>query len=830
MASDMKGAMRIAGCNASFFSDAAAGDLVIQTNTADQRILLGNQMGSNAMLNLTSNAANVAGQVNAPGISANIMQTTDIYLTTYDPRVSNTLSVIAPRVEADTFTTALAAYASNTAVYACNAAVTSGAGAFASNLAVTTSNAAFPAATTATFACNAATATSNWARLMGGSNLRLAHPATLTGETTVQGGVVPDADSVYDLGSSDKRFRSLYVSGNTIYVGGTSLSTDSATGTLSFSNTASSNPVRLIIDEVQVGGGAEGCNSVILRPDATTGGIAFVPATVVNGGLVEQPGAAAAFDSNLPVQCAFACNVAVGASNLAFPTATQASFASNTAIAASNSAYLASNTATAASNTAYPASNTAYSASSTATAASNTAYPASNTAYSASSTATAASNTAYLASNTAYLASNTAYLASNTAYPASNTAYAASNKAVAACNTAVAASNTAYAALPRSGGTISGALTVGGDLTVSGTTTTLNTQTVTIADNMIQVNSTQTGAPASTLRGGIEVNRGSESNYYFVFEEASDLFKVGTSNQLQAVLTRTDILQSGYPYFDSAAQQCVTRAVTTADVTGLDGSLVFSSNAGAFGSNLVPAVTFASNTAVSGSNVAHAALPRAGGQMAGAVYMAMQPLRLALTGDSNHGLQLSNQDWNYSNMRSGPVLHGWNGGALGTTSNSRRLALSWNSEAGVAVTSNLTVGSNLIVGGYTGMGLANPTAPLHVSGSNVNGVSILATHDIAAYSDARLKTDLSVITNALQRIHNISGYTFLRAQAPAAAAPTGPRQAGVIAQEVQAVLPEVVHEGIDGLLSVSYGNLTALLIEAIKELNAKVDALAGSRT
>jgi len=48
---------------------------------------------------------------------------------------------------------------------------------------------------------------------------------------------------------------------------------------------------------------------------------------------------------------------------------------------------------------------------------------------------------------------------------------------------------------------------------------------------------------------------------------------------------------------------------------------------------------------------------------------------------------------------------------------------------------------------------------------------------------------------------------------------------GVIAQEVQAVLPEVVKEDENGMLSVGYGNMVALLVEAVKELRAEVEKL-----
>ena len=51
------------------------------------------------------------------------------------------------------------------------------------------------------------------------------------------------------------------------------------------------------------------------------------------------------------------------------------------------------------------------------------------------------------------------------------------------------------------------------------------------------------------------------------------------------------------------------------------------------------------------------------------------------------------------------------------------------------------------------------------------------------------------------------------------------RHAGVIAQEIQTVLPEIVNKGNDGILGVEYGNISALLIEAIKEQNIKIKNL-----
>ena len=85
-------------------------------------------------------------------------------------------------------------------------------------------------------------------------------------------------------------------------------------------------------------------------------------------------------------------------------------------------------------------------------------------------------------------------------------------------------------------------------------------------------------------------------------------------------------------------------------------------------------------------------------------------------------------------------------------------------------------------------------------------------------SDERAKEDITPITGALDKVQQLSGYSFtLKA--------TDEKSSGVIAQEVQKVMPELVQEGAEGLLSVQYGNMVGLLIEAIKEQQAQIDEL-----
>ena len=126
--------------------------------------------------------------------------------------------------------------------------------------------------------------------------------------------------------------------------------------------------------------------------------------------------------------------------------------------------------------------------------------------------------------------------------------------------------------------------------------------------------------------------------------------------------------------------------------------------------------------------------------------------------------------------------------------------------------------------GQVGFGTTSPTYPIHVT-DQVSNTSIYASYDIVAYSDERVKEDIQVIPNALEKVSNIRGVTFKRKDAD-----NENRMAGVIAQEIEKVLPEVVKEDKDGNKAVAYGNVVSLLIEAIKELEIKVKKLEDGST
>lgn len=134
------------------------------------------------------------------------------------------------------------------------------------------------------------------------------------------------------------------------------------------------------------------------------------------------------------------------------------------------------------------------------------------------------------------------------------------------------------------------------------------------------------------------------------------------------------------------------------------------------------------------------------------------------------------------------------------------------------VTTGASIGSADVTWalGYTP---ANKAGESFTGSISVSG-AITATGDITAYSDRSLKSDISTIDGALELVRSLRGVTYTKND-------TGLRGVGVVAQELAAIVPEAVTTHENGLLSVAYGNLVGLLIEAIKELAARVERSEG---
>ena len=147
--------------------------------------------------------------------------------------------------------------------------------------------------------------------------------------------------------------------------------------------------------------------------------------------------------------------------------------------------------------------------------------------------------------------------------------------------------------------------------------------------------------------------------------------------------------------------------------------------------------------------------------------------------------------------------------------------LSRNTNHPMVFKTNTTERMRILGNGNVGIGNTSPSVALGVTGA------IIASDNITAYgtpSDIRLKENIKVIDNALDKVKQLKGITYdLKSD--------GNRLTGLIAQDLQKVLPEAVYEtsavddANDKHLAIRYGNTVGLLVEAIKEQQQIIEDL-----
>jgi hypothetical protein len=145
------------------------------------------------------------------------------------------------------------------------------------------------------------------------------------------------------------------------------------------------------------------------------------------------------------------------------------------------------------------------------------------------------------------------------------------------------------------------------------------------------------------------------------------------------------------------------------------------------------------------------------------------------------------------------------------------------STGALVVSGGLGVGGRLNVAGATNItntteSTSTSTGALVVSGGLGVAKNIVAGGTVTANSDIKLKENVITIESALDKVLSLRGVEYNRKD-------SGEHQIGVIAQEVEKIIPEVVYG--DEIKSVAYGNLVGLLIEAIKEQQKEIEELRG---
>ncbi len=244
-------------------------------------------------------------------------------------------------------------------------------------------------------------------------------------------------------------------------------------------------------------------------------------------------------------------------------------------------------------------------------------------------------------------------------------------------------------------------------------------------------------------------------------------------------------------------------------------------------------------------------------------------LRLRTAGDPNHGLgwygtstSTGTKPWLGQNI-DGPVLYGNLGGVLGTKMGGARSVLNWTNDGNVGIGTS-TPSANLHVAGSMKIDAANPLEfGAGVSGKQTDagkiGYQVFSADaldivgagttnanrkirffaeggaifngsvtGVGAYnsSDQRLKQDIRPLTNALALVQRLHGRRYQwNALGVQRGGQAHAEQVGVLAQELEQVLPELVHTGTDGYKAVNYAQLTPVLIEAIKEQQQQMEVL-----
>ena len=145
----------------------------------------------------------------------------------------------------------------------------------------------------------------------------------------------------------------------------------------------------------------------------------------------------------------------------------------------------------------------------------------------------------------------------------------------------------------------------------------------------------------------------------------------------------------------------------------------------------------------------------------------------------------------------------------------------------VALTTNGVAATAVDLGLQTSDDVQFDSFGVGTAASGTTG-EIRATGDITAFysSDERLKENFTPLTGALDKVKAIGGYEFDWKEGIEDVVSKKGHDIGVKAQELQAQYPDLVHERDNGYLAVDYIKLNAVLIEAVKELAAKVEELS----
>ena len=401
---------------------------------------------------------------------------------------------------------------------------------------------------------------------------------------------------------------------------------------------------------------------------------------------------------------------------------------------------------------------------------------------------------------------------------------------------------------------IDSAFVIVGDLIVRGTTTYTNVTEVSTADNIITLNADVTAI--ATENAGIEVERGTAANAFMRWNEAGDYWEATNDNLATPgrVITTADAgtitasmmavgaitgstLSGGYITVNSAQWDLATTVALDTDfiVEQVGAAQRFYSASLARGDF---SVANSVNTTTDGTNKGNAYLEYDGAN--GVYTLKSNPvptgtgvISVSADREISHGTVTAVS----ANLSNGYVIqdvgidthgHVTSFGSVNldnrflrldnnTIKTSGYLKLNDNLDARFGTDNDYKIyhsGAHAYHDLSTGNTYFRDGTTTRFTFARTTG-DFTASGNITAYSDERLKSNIRTIDNALDKVSELRGVYFDK---------DDKASTGVIAQEIEKVLPEVVNN--DGeYKSVAYGNIVGILIEAIKELKAEIETL-----
>jgi hypothetical protein len=371
-------------------------------------------------------------------------------------------------------------------------------------------------------------------------------------------------------------------------------------------------------------------------------------------------------------------------------------------------------------------------------------------------------------------------------------------------------------------------ITMAGNLIVNGSTTTVSSTNTTLTDNLIELN---TGAGDNDADAGIVIERGTTGDNAFMgWDESSDSFILGTTTATGSsignlTITPTALQLGSLDITDTTAGSDAGPIVTLhRDITGADanyiGQIKFTADNDADQSTVFAKITGKIGDASDGTEdgIIEIAHKKAGSNNISARFTSTD-LKLI----NGTGLEVAGETTleSHLNMGDNDTIKLGTGGDFTMhhdgvnsiiRSPSHRTWIQTDNIIEITKNNGAEYMARFIADGAVELRHNNLTKIATTStGVDVTG-DLVASGDVTAYSDERLKDNIQTIDGALGKVNSMRGVTYTK---------DGLESSGVIAQEIEEIAPELVKDG--EYKSVAYGNLVGYLIEAIKEQQLQIE-------